>query len=609
MNDDPKMRLIELPLLIFFCSLSASSLLYKLFLIFNVSFSFGVWALLMAVLISALTTALLALKSVNFNFPVSGRLIFNALCLVALGGTGAMLAASINRPDIDDAAYVPKLVYYMEHPRAPIDSAITSIAYGDGILRSPIAAMPYEFLQAAFAHALGIHFLDFYHIVFPAVVGGLIVLSVFLLTRLFCLSASSATFGTLVFLIMAVTLGETHRTYGNLSFARAFHGKVVFLTVGLTSWTYFSYRLLARKKKFSLLPLALVNMAMAGTTTSAIVMLPLLSIMLTIAIWMQLKSTPGAELISLGDIYKYLLVHLPIMMFGIEFYFYAKTNMTSGAAINVGFSTSFWDQLAYLTNRNYPVTWISFVLGAVVTVYLSTQRIFFAAWICVAFLLSLNPYVAPVIIKYVTTENIYWRLFYLLPFPIVLAVGAALFSDRCRTRSLRTAIHVATLLTTPLAISGPASVIRAENYASFGFPGYKIDPGLLSLTHGIAESAPHGRMLAPVEVANALVTITSKFPQFTIRSDQLRLHFSAIGDTDQPQIRTAASAFLAGDDATGTGIESIKTVINSPHAPRTIVISPSVTDRKELVSVLTERGFIKIEPIKNGWYLAVKTDS
>jgi hypothetical protein len=68
--------------------------------------------------------------------------IINALCLIGLAGSGGMIAAGIKCSDIDNAAYVPKFLYYIEHPQAPFNFAITPIAYGGGILRFPIAAMP-----------------------------------------------------------------------------------------------------------------------------------------------------------------------------------------------------------------------------------------------------------------------------------------------------------------------------------------------------------------------------------------------------------------------------------------------------------------------------------
>ena len=64
-------------------------------------------------------------------------------------------------------------------------------------------------------------------------------------------------------------------------------------------------------------------------------------------------------------------------------------------------------------------------------------RSFLLGWSGLAALLYLNPWVAPWLIEHITSPNIYWRLFYLLPVTPLLALAVALVLERLRARVSR----------------------------------------------------------------------------------------------------------------------------------------------------------------------------
>lgn len=54
----------------------------------------------------------------------------------------------------------------------------------------------------------------------------------------------------------------------------------------------------------------------------------------------------------------------------------------------------------------------------------------------------LNPWISDVVIQHLTTENIYWRLFYLLPFPLMPALALGLVVNAGRIGAALTVLIV-----------------------------------------------------------------------------------------------------------------------------------------------------------------------
>src|SRR3546814_675565 len=115
----------------------------------------------------------------------AGRIDFGFVAAATLvASAGGFLAASINRPDIDDSIYVPKAVFYLANPDRPLDLTITWLA---GLPR-PVEALDlqyYETIQAALAKLFGVHFLSVYHIAFPFIAAFLMSISMLLFFSVF----------------------------------------------------------------------------------------------------------------------------------------------------------------------------------------------------------------------------------------------------------------------------------------------------------------------------------------------------------------------------------------------------------------------------------------
>src|SRR5207248_4702727 len=124
------------------------------------------------------------------------------------------------------------------------------------------------------------------------------------------------------------------------------------------------------------------------------------------------------------------------------------------------------------------------------------------------------------VIKYVTTESVYWRLLWLIPFPAIVIIGLLpLFGHGLRSKIAGGLLLVACAC---CAFWGPTSVIRSGNGASLGWPGYKIHEPELSVVKEITATVPKGSMFAPLEISSNIVLFSPKYPQFHMRNDLLQ---------------------------------------------------------------------------------------
>ncbi|WP_232372159.1 DUF6077 domain-containing protein [Xanthomonas hydrangeae] len=519
-----------------------------------------------------------------------------ALTLAMLSGVMAM---SINRPDVDDSIYVPKSLFYLEHPDAPINSQVTWLA---AVEQRPVSGVfpYYELSQAALAHLIGRPYLDLYHVLFPGIVGFLMYSAALVLLGHFENRPGTVLICSLFYLLLILLLGETHRSYGNLSIARAFHGKYMFLSVGAPSWIYFSLRYLRQPSWSQWLILAAIGVAMAAATPTAMIFLPFLALTIAFANHMQLSTRlPKAKDLVLGLRYGTTLI--PVVFMALSFRLYAVDNISAGSQINAGFPTSFADQLGLIVNPDYPLTPWLFTVSLLVMLGFSPYRRFFAAWVLALGAMLLNPWISDVVIQHLTTENIYWRLFYLLPFPLMPVLALGLLANAGRFGVALTLLLVS--ITGFFAVWGPTSVLRPENGTTLSAPGYKIGEADRASSEQAIRCGHAGTMLAPTQIASNMLLLSARFPQYVMRDDYLGLMLESTTSQISLEQRKAASAYLYLDDESTMASFAFRTLISSSLAPEHILTKESAINFKTISTQLTEAGYVDRCGISGGYRL------
>lgn len=524
---------------------------------------------------------------------------FAPALLAVLSVFGACIALFAHKTAADDCYYVPNAVHALQNPGAPMGFRIHYLYGGAETFTSYVwgTAFPFEYLLSVFAWLTGLQYLTVYHLIAPAVMAPLIPLALFFLISRFVANSRHAALGTLFSVLLLLLLGESLRTFGNMSFIRMFEGKTVLLAVGIPFFCALSVDYLGKPSIKGWWMLFITATALAGLSSSAMILLPPLAAALycgqLAAAYPRVRPLPRLALTYVATLAYPLLCAVVI----------ATLPGTRGDAYNVitaGYPTTFSGHLLFLTDPGQPVTPVTVVLciGLALFVTRGWRRRFIAGWLGGAVLLFLNPLTAPPIIAHVTSAGIYWRLFYLLPFPLAAGVAAAELYQRLSVRlSVRplsgVLAGVLVVLILPHFFTGSSSVFRDK--VTFGWPHYKLPDGFYDEAAQVAKKAPDGPMLAPSVTACLVSMIDAGHPQYRIRSAGIRLFMARRGTPELADLRMQASDFTGGNVSRFPAFQQLL----ETDPPRTIVMVTSLSQSPPVRALLARHGFAHSEPIGN----------
>lgn len=580
---DLSMNALELPVVLFSCFLALSTMTIFVGLKISASFS-DVTNIVLFCVPAAILFSMPWIYEFCRNFQINKIDFRFVIAVVGLSMLYSLFGASINRPDIDDSIYVSKALYFLDHPYTNLDLMISWIAAVPHEIKV-IDLHYYEMTQAAIALRTGLHFLTIYHIVFPAIAGFIMALSMLLLLSVFDRRKWACLVGIALLLPIILGLGETHMAFGNLSLARVFHAKYVFLSVMVPAWSYFSLKFLVKGEFSAWLTLSFIGFSMAGATSTALVFLPLLSLVIAFAFFFS-----SGQIFSRDNFIraaKYLFCLAPLVLAALRYFVLAREEFGSGTVLNAGYPVDFFGQLEFLTEGTPPATPILFLIAALVVVWRSPNRIFWGWWLLLPFLLFLNPITDNLVMQHLFPEVVYWRLFYLLPFPIIVGIGFLLiFDGTSRSKGITGAIFLVAL---SLAVLSPSAVLRPGNDASLGLPGYKIDASILSTVKDIVESAPDGPMFAPIEISSNLLIWSSAYPQYHMREDYLKFVLFRVGLEKLFEERAQMYQFLYGGDPRGA--PAFQRLLSSSERPRSVVLKQGTSFYGMATEMLIANGY------------------
>jgi hypothetical protein len=527
-----------------------------------------------------------------------GRGDGKVMLLVLCAGLAGVVMASIYRlPDMDDFAYVPDAVHFLTYPA---DRMGYTIHYGYFGEKSPFTmieatSQPFEYVQALAAGLLGVEYLTVYYILTVAFAGFCIPLAIFLLLTHFTDETRHAALATLVVIGLLTLLGEGKNTPGSLSFTRLFQGKVVLLAAGLPLFTALSLDYLRRPSAIRWLILASTAAAMAGLSTSAFFLIPMLALSLGLAV---LAADGGGRrrlmtVVGFGASLVYL----------VGYALYASRAVSHLLAVGPqakDWPTSFAGHLALFLNLERPVTPVAFIASLVIVWLLmrGPRRRLLLAWTAVAALLFLNPLVAPLWIARLTGPSIYWRAFYILPF--VGMAGAAMIALLERVPASRPRdgrLLIASILIACVALNlvpGSTSVYRRGG--EIGWPAYKLVQEAVDVGRAVIANAPPGVMLAPREISGTTPMLRGGYPQLRIRDDTLIEWLTARDRAADADRRIGASEFAAGRSEFQPDFERI---VTATDVLETIVLRQDVYPLVE--TLLASEGFVHKAPARGYW--------
>ncbi len=517
------------------------------------------------------------------------------LLLVVIGLGGAFISTFFNigasRISYDLFYYAPNAVYHLQNPTAPMDFFIHYMETGGEPFLAYFGAtsLPFEYSQAVISYFLNTSYLTTFFLFSPALLGFFITISYFYLLSQF-VSPKSAAVGTLFAVAIILLLGETPRTPGTWSFPNVYIGKVFLISTGIPLFAGAAINFFRTFAQLDWMLLFAVTTALVGTTTSCMALLPALAAVLFIAY----ASVVGYRNISFRKVLAYALSQSYLLVYIVAILSVMNLHSTLGenSAVNEDFPITFLGHAGFLFEKSGPATPLALVGSTVVAILLASGpgRKFVIAWILAVIVLFLNPIVAPYVIKYLTTPNIYWRLFYIYPLPLLLGLtGARLFENISSfSRPARTGLIAGTAVALFISHFLPFTTSVLYLRTEFGWPRYKMPQAIEEQATGIISAVPAGPMLAPLPLNGAIVMLSGSYPQKRIFNEADRLWFGERGMSAEIDKRICASEFVNGDKP--ECLPAFRALLADSNL-RSVVIAKSIARDSHVQSILNKNGF------------------
>jgi ABC-type multidrug transport system fused ATPase/permease subunit len=518
------------------------------------------------------------------QFNNADRLALGLLFILAV--IGSFLSVAAVRPDADDVNYVSRVVYFLSHPYTPLDLKFHDFWNPPVEMKSALKIFQtWTFLCGYIASFARIPFLDVYHIALPAMGGAAIPLAWFLAFSKFTNRVPAAVIAALAVCVFLALNGESHRSFGNFSFVRIWHSKAILLSIIVPLFTYLTLEYFQKPTLNNWMKLLLLQITCAGLSATAIFFMPFLGALLGASSWFKYQNPPKVFLLRLLAYFS-SYGYLALLVAYILITFDRKRLEYIG---NAGWDESFRGQFNFIFgNWGYPT---AICVGTLVLLgffaVAKNDRKFLISWFSLGILLFLNPVVFPFISSKVTSLNVYWRLFYLLPFPLVIGLGAITLT---RLKGSEPKIIItAFILLMSLGTLGNAFFPERSTFGKLYFsPGaYKLDPDLVNDVEKIQEICPPGPMLAPVKYSVVIPLFTDQFPQVVVRALNLVSFAVPAGESESALTRVRAQQYVAGMRVDGA--EDVEKMIK--EGVMTIILDAKLSTRDEWteISVLLDR--------------------
>jgi len=416
--------------------------------------------------------------------------------LWATAALGAVIASTAHRPDADDAFYIQAALAAAAAPNAPLLAEDTL----HGIPGLPLILPVYrlhslEMLWAAVSRWTGAPVLDLAHIVTPALAGALVPLAQARLLRL--LLPGRWPWGLAVVLGFLLLAGGAIHSFGQFGFVRLHQGKGLLVAVLLPAIAAYAIEFARRPTLTRGLRLAAAQVAALGCSASAAWLGPAVA---GLALLAALPPMPGAaRTLGLGALTAVYPLALGASAVG-------ATRQQFTAAAERG-------ELLTLSDPELAASVLSPVLGtgplavglliallagAALACQPTTRR--FLAVFTLGFLLVFwNPFDANWIAHWLTGPGTYWRVFWVMPLPALVAVVATSTVAPSRPWGAAAGTSAALLLMLGLA-SDP--VITPGRGSGWRAPGWRVPDRVQPLLGRlIADVGEEGTVLLPLDVA------------------------------------------------------------------------------------------------------------
>ena len=458
-----------------------------------------------------LVAGLIWLRSRGAWYPVPAVSALQGWAAVGLATATAALASMVSRPDGDDAYYVIRSTWVADRGALPDGDMIFSDGQWPATFGPDPNLTSLETLFGVVARVTGLATGDVVYRWFVPVAAFLAVWALHVLLRVW--QARRPTASTVLALVFLVMGGYAGSTWGNVHLARIWQGKIVLVAVLVPLLHAVLTALLSKRggtTRPGLLMLLALGLAGAGVSTTAVFILPLV----TVAV--------GSAVLVLHRRWSDVVLAVVATAAGPAVMGIWTILSPAGAGNEPGRSTG-WLWLRILGSSGWVATLV--VLAAVLVVVGAlrprwasadpTALRILAGALVVGFLFTVPP-LYPVLTALMGGDAIAHRLAWVLPVPAVIGLLASLPARRW---GLPVVPAVAGALAVILGVGQP--LWAASNMAHLGQLGtWKVrDQADLAAARWIVEQQPQGRYLAASWVAMMTGVLTSELRPVGTRMD------------------------------------------------------------------------------------------
>lgn len=466
--------------------------------------------------------------------PLRGELV----ALAAIAVAAAVITSIAHRPDTDDGFLLNLSIHALEHPS-------DRVLYTDtlhNLAGLPLALPTYRLHAVELAYAFlgwitGLEPMLVAHVLLPPLAAIFAIASVALLAR----ALAGRWWLMLVVAVVGFWLGmgDTHSGFANHAFVRLFQGKAVMVTAVIPLLLLWGLRLMSGGGWRTWVFLAAGQIACLGLSATALFVVPLSVGLAALAAWRPTRtSTLRLVATAAASIY---LVLVALALRGAFAAQMPALNSEALYGVRKNFENSFDQVFGF---DQFMLVHIGGALAAWTLVRDPRLRRFLCGWVLAFFALILNPFTFDVWIDHVTSGPVAFRLFWTLPFPLL--VGVALAAPAAALAGWRRWAALAAAMLVCFVVIPEKSTLSPANHVYFAAPGRKVPPEEFRIAEEVVAATPEGMtVLAPREIV-MWVTTRPGYPR-VIAHKYNHLHvIRPIMGEGQFKMRGALFAYIQG---------------------------------------------------------------
>jgi len=503
----------------------------------------------------------------------------------------AVIALVSHRPDADDGFYLNLAVAAADDPTAALLANDTLHRIPDVPLPLPVYRVhSLELLQAALSRVSGAAVLDVAHLWLAALAALAVPFAFARLHRR--LLPGAWPWATVVSIAVLLFTSSASHGWSNFGLVRLHQGKALLLTLLLPLTIAYGIEFAQRSGLRPWLRLAAVQIAAVGVSASGLWLAPIVAGTALLAGNPCLRTARARRRLAAGLAASGYVLVLALALRGVTTATFESAAIQSPA---LEFSSLTLSTQALRTVIG-PGLAGGFALFAALGAWAFalqplTRRL--CAFSAAAALLLWNPFAASFIAAHLTSAPTYWRVLWLLPVPVLIAVVLAAPIERSGPAKPAVALSAAAallLFATAVALRPEALAPSAANQVRIAAPGWKLPPSELETARWIVEATTTtDRVLAPKHVAPWLPTFHEHPTPLVVRREYLPVLHEALGPEELSR-RMHLLGLVSGSRTSPHAAEMLRaTIVEDGLA--IVCLADAARRRPDLRQVLRETGF------------------